>query len=300
MSSFSTVWFDSDQTKIGTFHCPAYHPAFNKAGQIFGHTVVFPRTSVTITHEGGDPIVADPNVVMFYNQNQPYRRGKLSEQGDVCDWFGYGPTAVLEAIRTFEPGAEERQPAAFCFTHGPSASAIYLQQRRLIHYLQQTAVPDPLPVEEVTLAILHQALAHVYQACLGPHEQRRPQSRTARLHADMVQAVKELLASRFTESLSLEQIATAVYTSPYHLSRIFRQATGFTIHRYLNQLRLRAALAYVAQPDANLADVGLELGYSSHSHFTHAFRRAFGTAPSTFREAASGSRLRQMSKILTA
>jgi AraC-like DNA-binding protein len=281
MGEFEIMCYEGQAMVIGTFFCPPTHPRFPDTGPIGGYTIVFPRTSVTITHDGRPPIVADPNVVMFYNQGQLYRRGKISEQGDLCDWFGFGQTAVIEAIRTHDPTVDERWLTPFCFTYSPAASTIYMQQRLLIHYLNQTAVPDCLYVEEKAFAILQQALTHAYatRPCRVPKD-----NHTTRQHRELAQAVKELLARRFAEPLSLAQIATAVYTSPFHLSRVFRQQTGLTIHHYLNQLRLRAALAHVAEPGANLTDLGLQLGYASHSHFTLAFRRAFGAAPSHFRQ----------------
>lgn len=300
MGDFEIMCYEGSVMVIGTFFCPPSHPRFQDTGPIGGYTVVFPRTSVTITHDGRAPVVADPNVVMFYNQGQLYRRGKISEQGDLCDWFGFGQTAVIDAIRVHDPTVDDRWLTPFSFTHGPSTATIYMQQRLLIHCLN--AVPlDVLYVEEAALELLRQVVAHAYQS-------RRTgimgKEHTSHLHREQVQAVKELLAARFTEPLSLTQIATAVYTSPYHLSRIFRQQTGFTIHSYLNQLRLRAALDQVAESGTNLTDVGLQLGYTSHSHFTLAFRRAFGAAPSDFRQTASVARTRdhiyKMSKIMTA
>lgn len=295
MSEFSQLHFESDQVRIGTFYCPASHPVFPWAGEMDGYTVVFPRTSVKIAQDGRAPVIADPNVVMFYNKGQSYWRGKVSEQGDLCDWFGFGDTAVLDTCRAFDPDVDERWPEPFCFSHGPSDSTIYLQQRRLIYTLLQTTMPDQLFVEEVTFAILQQALAHTYQNS-PPHKNKS----SHQPHDDLVHDVKAFLASRFKEAVTLQEIATAVYSSPYHLSRIFRKSTGFTIHNYLNQLRLRTALGYVAQSDVSLSDLSLELGYSSHSHFTSAFRRAFGTAPSAFRASASSKKLQEMRKILTA
>lgn len=297
MSSYSIRHFESEQAVIGTFHCPITDPIFNHAGKIEGYTIVFPRTSVTITQDGRRPVVADPNVVMFYNKGQAYERGKVSEEGDLCDWFGFDRTAVIDAVRTIDPSVDERWLQPFYFTHGPSDSEVYLQQRLLIHYLQETESPDLLYVEEKSLDILGQVVADAY-AVQRPSRQQKTDKK--HFHAELVQAVKEILAVRFKETLTLEKIATAVYTSPYHLSRIFRKQTGFTIHNYLNQLRLRVALGHVAQTDTNLTQLGLELGYSSHSHFTQAFRRSFGTVPSAFRASATTKQILEMSKILIA
>jgi AraC-like DNA-binding protein len=48
-------------------------------------------------------------------------------------------------------------------------------------------------------------------------------------------------------------------------------------------MRLRLSLERLRDPRANLSAIAYDLGYSSHSHFTMAFRRAFGTTPSEFR-----------------
>jgi len=83
----------------------------------------------------------------------------------------------------------------------------------------------------------------------------------------------------------------------FHLCRVFRTATGTSLHAYRSQLRLREALGRV--PDAaDLTALALDLGYASHSHFTQAFRRAFGTTPREWRESASGPRLRMLAARL--
>jgi len=75
-----------------------------------------------------------------------------------------------------------------------------------------------------------------------------------------------------------------VHVSPFHLARIFQQQTGVPVHRYLTQLRLRASMERLAEGASDLTALALELGFSSHSHFTDAFRREFGKAPSEIRK----------------
>ena len=70
----------------------------------------------------------------------------------------------------------------------------------------------------------------------------------------------------------------------FHLARVFKARTGFSLHAYRNQLRLRAALERLAEPGVDLIDIALDLGFSSHSHFTETFRRSFGKTPSAVRQ----------------
>jgi AraC-like DNA-binding protein len=244
--------------------------------------MVFPRTSVYITHNGRSPVVADPNVVIFYNQGQEYQRSKLSEQGDICDWFAFCPALIVEAIRPFDPSVEDRQETPFTFTHGPSEARSYLLQRLLIKHLREAESPNYLYIEETIFTLLSQTIANFFHLH-GISRQKRETAVTQQQHRDLVEATKAILATRFQEELSITQIAQAVYSSPYHLCRLFRHYTGQTIHSYLNQLRLRTALDYMAQPEIPITQIGLEMGYSSHSHFTQAFRQTFGTSPSAFR-----------------
>jgi two-component system response regulator YesN len=126
----------------------------------------------------------------------------------------------------------------------------------------------------------------------------RPDTRQA--HVDLVHAAKAFMATHFNEPISIDEIAQATHSSAFHLCRVFRNYTGKTLHHYLNQVRLKASLEFVAERDISLTDIGLALGYASHSHFTNAFRQTFGSPPSTLRAKASSGRFREMSKILTA
>jgi AraC-like DNA-binding protein len=106
-----------------------------------------------------------------------------------------------------------------------------------------------------------------------------------------VEAVKLLLAERPGANLSLVEIARAVHCSPFHLARLFRAAVGSTIHQYQLRLRLALALERLSDHPASLTHLALDLGFSSHSHFTTAFQRLFGTSPSKFRRATTGPRV---------
>jgi AraC family transcriptional regulator len=89
------------------------------------------------------------------------------------------------------------------------------------------------------------------------------------------------------------EIAEAIGVSRFHLSRVFRTCTGFSLHGYRNQLRLRAALERLVDPQAALPALAGELGFSSHSHFTAAFKESFGVAPSSLRGRVGRNRLRE-------
>src|SRR5262249_50035781 len=122
-------------------------------------------------------------------------------------------------------------------------------------------------------------------------ESQRISPETRRAHAELADAARQLLATRFREPLGLDDVARQVHASPFHLCRIFRNATGRSIGAYRTQLRLRSALAHLTEGESDLTSLALNLGFVDHSHFTNAFRREVGITPSEFRRSLGLARL---------
>jgi AraC-like DNA-binding protein len=66
-----------------------------------------------------------------------------------------------------------------------------------------------------------------------------------------------------------------------YLTQLFRQVEGMPLYRYQLRLRLACALDLLGRC-ADLTSLSLDLGFSSHSHFTAAFRQAYGRTPAEF------------------
>lgn len=272
--------FTSPLVTIGRWRCPAEHPQFVDSGPTSEALFVFPRESVWIRHEGREPFVADANTVTYYNKGQVYTRSRLSVRGDQCEWFAVAPDAIAETLAAHDPSVADRVEQPFQFTHGPSDPVSYLRQRTVFHHVSREANPDRLFVEEQVLAILGDVAGLAYR-----HQGARPAVRhRPRRERDLVEAARHTIAQRFKENLSLSEIAREIGSSVFHLARVFKARTGFSLHAYRNQLRLRGALERLVEPNVDLIDIALDLGFSSHSHFTDTFRRNFGRTPSAVRE----------------
>ncbi|MEM7129652.1 MAG: AraC family transcriptional regulator [Chloroflexota bacterium] len=310
MNTIHQTHFQGSLVNFGTFRCHPSHPSFTDSGPIrHGHLIVFPRTCVRIIHEGGEPIVASPNVVMFYNAAQTYRRSPISVRGDRCEWFAFHPSVVAEAVYAYDPEASQRPEQPFSLTHGPSDALSYMIQRLAVKHVDDNSqvshphTTDCLQIEELLLNVLFRVVQKAFSVRGCQPDMIHAKSRrvnTRRAHAELVSSVQELIGKRFDQALTLEAIAAAVHASPFRLCRIFRQQTGLTIHQYQNQIRLRSALERIPDCHGDLTSVALELGYSSHSHFTYAFRRAFGITPSQLATTPASLQLRELSKNLIA
>lgn len=279
MPPVERVVYDDGRIEVGAFRCSPERTDFRHAGPIRDHCVfVFPRTAVRIRHAGRPAFTADPAVVAFYNPGQPYVRERLDPAGDRCEWFAVDAETAAEAARAHDADADTRRP--FRFTHGPGDAATYLAQRALFQALARAPERDALAVEERVLLLLDRVLALAHRAWEGsPDESRtlRPHDRAGALRA------RDVLAVRFREPLSLAEVAREAGLSRFRLCRAFRQAHGTTLTAFREQLRLRASLDALGEGCQDLTGLALDLGYSSHSHFTASFRKAFALTPSRAR-----------------
>jgi AraC family transcriptional regulator len=274
---FDRIVFDSGLVRVGAFRSHPSHPSFRDSGPSRNFCFVFPRTAVGIQHEHEPAFVANPNVVTFYNQGQPYLRSAISPDGDRCDWFGADVDIVRDVVRAFDPAVEERPEMPFKLTHGPVDAHTYLSQRRLFRKIATGQVLDSFAVEELVVHLL----ARVVRSAYGTQAQA---SRSIRArHRDIVRHVEFILSARLESGLTLRHIAGEVGMSVYHLCRLFYRATGMTLHDYRQKLRLRWSLESVVESRRPLVDIALEAGFSSHSHFTSSFHREFDQTPSRAR-----------------
>jgi AraC family transcriptional regulator len=241
------------------------------------HVVSFVHSGAFVQHCGGRAELIDPTAVLLYNPQAPHR---TSHPYGCCD---HGSAivvrrdALLDAMRHCDPSSEERFDALFTASHLRGLSRLWLRQRLLVQALERSAPRDPLAFETAVLGLLGEIVEeHARRRGVSPPAGSAGSSRARR---DYVEDAKALLQERFREKLHLEDIARALYVSTFHLCRLFKEETGVPIHHYLTRLRLREAVEPVLSGAADLGRQALELGFSSHSHFTAAFRQEFGMSP---------------------
>jgi AraC family transcriptional regulator len=272
--------FRSDTVAVGAFRCPARHPLYVDSGPASGPLMVFPRTSTMISYAGGHSVTGAPPTALFYNEGQAYRRRKIDDI-DASDWFMIDPGIVREVVERYDPSAADRSEHVLPFAIGPASPRTYLTQRRLHTLLSKGEPIDGLEVEETVIDLFR---ATVREAC-SVHNVRRRRS-DGPVSPDVIERVKASIAVRPSANPSLKALSTAAGCSPFQLCREFRAATGYTLTQYRHTLRLRLALDALRHSTCDLTDLALGLGYSSHSHFTLAFRRQYAITPSQFRSAA--------------
>ncbi|SFB25304.1 AraC-type DNA-binding protein [Amycolatopsis marina] len=102
----------------------------------------------------------------------------------------------------------------------------------------------------------------------------------------MLAAVQDAIASmheRYFEPITVNELASEVFVSPFHFSRVFTKVTGVTPGRYLTAVRLFEAKRLLLTTSLTVADVVCSVGYSSVGTFTSRFTQAVGMTPTQYR-----------------
>lgn len=97
----------------------------------------------------------------------------------------------------------------------------------------------------------------------------------------LVRRIRELVQETSTPR-PLKDLAACVGASPVYLTSLFRQIEGMPIYRYQARLRLARSLLRLGEAE-DITTVAMDLGFANHSHFTTAFKGAFGLTPSAYR-----------------
>jgi AraC family transcriptional regulator len=234
--------------------------------------LVFPYRGVYVRHVGHDQAVGEANQVLFFNAFEGYRISHPVPGGDASLTL-----VISEAmLRELAPGSFLRDGANVLFR--PPRLRIDARTQALVallrHSLRQK-VAEPLEAESLSLTLLQRAL--------GRRTTHAPGATFGRQR--LADRVKLVLAGDLSRRWTLAEIAAEVRGSPVYLTQVFQQVEGLPLYRYQLRLRLARALDLLAHYD-DLTDLSQDLGFSSHSHFSAAFREAYGRSPSEFRRSA--------------
>jgi len=251
--------FSSRLIRLGEHHSPG-----GDSVAVAEHMVIFPLASGHVVHDGVTAFEL-PTTVTLQNAGEVVRR-----EGSHHAWMTADNSVLAEIV-----GGDARRP--FPTDRIALDAALSVRQRALFHFARRFGLADPLTVEGESLAIIEEIAAKI----------RAP--RPSALACPVVERARTLLASQFASTISLAELAQQVGVSSAYLSRAFRAATGETLHAFREDLRLRRSLDLLPDSRGDFTRVALELGYSSHSHFTSRFRRHFGITPTEFVERTYGA-----------
>lgn len=295
---------ESGVVRVREFRCSACMGGPGPEEESEANTLVLMRHGAFCRHFGRRRVTTDVNQAAFFGKGSAYRVSHPGGDGDRGTVFHVPQRILDEFLQEWDPSSDGQADRPLPFAAGPCEAQVFWRHRGLVQALIQALEStgkhalEPFWADVTALQIIADVLGAGF-ARQGISLRSRKAGTTTD-HLELIEAGKLYFAGHLGERLTLEEVARALNTSPFHFARIFQRGTGIPLHRYLTQLRLRASLEPLAEGRHDLTELALDLGFSSHSHFTDLFRREFGTTPSEVRGRATTRGLRELSKNLEA
>jgi AraC-like DNA-binding protein len=279
----ATIVFEGPGLSLGTLRCEPDDETWGEDALITHPIVAFPLSPAWVVRDRSERQLVNANHVVVHQAGDEYRREPFRAGGYRCLFVDADRALIREIAEEFDPAAWGVDVATYRVPVGLTAldPPTFAHCRRLADSAGRRPDPDGSAVH----AVFGLLRAVVRAACAGREGRARrgPRPATGRAHAAVVEDAKDAITSRFTERVTVHDVAAAVHVSPYHLSRVFRGRTGFAPHEYVDQLRVRTALDRILEGHDDLAALAAELGFAGPSHLGANFRRAFGVPPSQAR-----------------
>jgi AraC family transcriptional regulator len=283
---------------VTDYRCHDHEGVPSAEEQSENNSIVLMRHGAFALHFGKRRVTADLNQAVFFSKNSVYRISHPTAYGDRGTAFVVAPRILNDIVRELDPTIDEHPDQPFAFVTSRCDTQLFWRYHELVLRLERAA-EEPLEhlwADVTALLWVADLLESAFEKHDKPTRSRRTSTKTD--HAEKTEAAKAFLARRMSEQVMLTEVAHEVAASPFNFARIFQQQTGLPVHRYLTLLRLKASLQRLFDGEGDLTDLALDLGFSSHSHFTDIFRREFGQTPSAVRKNATASTFREMSKNL--
>lgn len=98
-----------------------------------------------------------------------------------------------------------------------------------------------------------------------------------------VEMAKNYLCENFRDDISLLDISSHCFVSPFHFSRIFKKFTSLTPHQYLQNIRLKHGEMQLTNTADSISDISFAAGFNSVEYFATVFRQKYKVNPSQYR-----------------
>lgn len=165
--------------------------------------------------------------------------------------------------------------------HFPAQASVVLHDTQLadqligMHTALQSESAGPL-LKEAGVMELFEAL---FARLLKP----TPQVVPGTLMPSQLLRVRDFMEAHLCDKVTLDDLALLLGLDRFRFLKLFKRSVGMTPHAWLLRLRLERAVELIKMKhDMSISDVAHAVGFFDQSHFTHAFRAAYGVTPARF------------------
>ncbi|MEA5449541.1 AraC family transcriptional regulator [Leptolyngbya sp. CCNP1308] len=224
------------------------------------------RLHESILHEGDN---------LFVPAGQPsYWRRDKSGVGCAPLFICLKPEFIQQAAEACDVDSNR-----FELVHSFGQQDLQLHQIGMLLFaeLRSGGMMGQLYVESLTQVLVIHLLRH-YSTLAQPIA-----SQNSSFTRIQLQQAIDYIHTYLNRDLSLAELASVVNISPTYFASLFKRTMGISPHQYVIKQRVEQAKLMLSKTDLAIADIALEVGFSSQSHLTQQFKRHTGLTPKQVR-----------------
>jgi AraC family transcriptional regulator len=210
--------------------------------------------------------------ISLFPSHQPFSQRLKVERGAFANilFLALNPVFISRVAEGLELNANRIELIEKRRSTDPALHHIAMALRAGV---QSGAALDRMYGEALSTALAVHLLREYGAVVLGP---KRPYRGLPR--EKLVRAV-EYIQDQLDTDLTVSGIAQAVGLSPDHFTRLFKESTGQSPHRYVVEARVRKAKELLTTGKFTISEAAFHVGFADQSHLTRQFKRVFGLPP---------------------
>lgn len=108
-------------------------------------------------------------------------------------------------------------------------------------------------------------------------------TKTASDEESLYQGLLNFIDEHLDENLTLDRLAVEFYVSKFHISHVFKNNMGISLHQYITKKRLYACKDAICST-MSISEAYLMFGFGDYSSFFRAFKKEFGLSPKEYKD----------------
>jgi AraC family transcriptional regulator len=229
------------------------------------------RVTLEITKEGRSCVLETGAVSLFPSHQSFFSRRKKEES-----WSAHVILVALDPVFVSQTATElEVDPDHVELVEQRTGNDPTLRHIAMALHagLQAGRTSDPAYAEGLSISLAVHLLREYGCFAVSPKHAHCGLSREK-----LTRAI-EYIQDQLTANVTVSGIARAVHMSPYHFTRLFKQSTGLSPHRYVIQARTKKAKELLTSDKFSIVEVAHRVGFADQSHLTRHLKNAFGVTP---------------------
>ena len=226
----------------------------------------------------------EPGDIFFINQFESHYLPHIDE------------TAHMRVVISIHPEYLKRFSTAqtdldYCFTHrdpvwGHRISLTEEERKRFMYFIHKLSEEREFGQDVLDQAVFLELMTFLNRVFLSrctqepgfAKDELRGRSKS---HHSKIDEILDYINQHLAEELSVSILASQFYLSNSYLHKIFKEATGATVNRYITAKRISRAKILLTEGHS-VAETSALCGFHDYSNFLRSFTKAVGISPKKY------------------